>query len=149
MRRALMAIFLIVTLIGAANDSTVVTAQILDYEKGWLFLTTGDGFHVSPAVTIVDGPPQTRDYARITFDPTGVVTRIEVSRIKLPAQGDLMAVHRYAFSLSKPVPNPEIDNPVLTNRCSRTRGGKTVGLTVTVQVPPTTGSTDTIYMSSD
>ena len=56
----------------------LVTAQLLDYQGGYVFFTTGDGFRVSPSIAIVDyasgkpaGTPQPREYARVTFDPAG------------------------------------------------------------------------------
>ena len=150
MKRAIISALLVLGLIGAsAGPSTVVTTQILDYEKGWLFLTTGDGFHVAPDVTVVNGPPEARRYARVTFDGTGVVTKIEVSSKKLPPEGDLSAVHRFAVQLSTPVPNPELVPAPNPDRCARTRGGKIVAVTVIVQVPPSTPLTDTVYMTSD
>jgi hypothetical protein len=149
MKCAIAAFLLLLGLLGAAQSGVTVTAQILDYERGWLFITTGDGFRVAPSVTVLAGPPRAREYARITFDASGVVTKIEVSQTKLPPQGDLAAIHRYAVSLSAPVPNPELDNPIVSGRCARTRSGKLVGLTLTVQVPVTTAATDTVYMTTD
>lgn len=141
-----------VLLLGAANagQPTVVTAQILDYEKGYVFFTTGDGFHVAPGAAIVNGPAVARRYARVTFDASGVVTRIEVSKAKLPAEGDLASVHRYAVALSPAQPNPDLAPAVSgLDRCARTRAGRLVALSITVQVPPTTGLTDNVYMTSD
>jgi hypothetical protein len=150
MKRVLLSALLILGILGvAAGPSTVVTSQILDYEKGWLFITTGDGFHVAPDVSVVNGPAEARRYARITFDATGVVTRIEVSKTKLPPEGDLAAIHRFAVELTPPVANPELAPKAGGDRCSRTQGGKLVGITITVQVPPTTALTDTVYMTSD
>ena len=133
----------------AAAQSTVVTAQILDYEKGYLFLTTGDGFRVSHDVVVTGAPPAARRYARVTFDASGTVTKIEVSTAKLPAEGDLASVHNYAVSLSPAKPNPDLIPAARQDRCSLTRAGKIVSLSVTVQVPPTTPLTDSVYMSSD
>jgi hypothetical protein len=149
MKRMLLAVLLTVALLGAATPAVTVTSQILDYEKGWLFLTTGDGFRVSPNVDIVNGPAATRRYARVTFDGSGIVTKIEISRTKLPAEGDLNGIHRFAVALSPAAPNPELGAPPPIGRCGLTRPGKLVGLTITVQVPATTGATDTIYMTSD
>jgi hypothetical protein len=148
-KRAVLSILLIVGLVGAASPAAVVTSQILDYEKGWLFLTTGDGFRVAPNVEVVNGPAATRRYARVTFDASGTVTKIEVSRTKLAPEGDLDAIHHFAVSLSPQVPNPELAAPPAMGRCGLTRAGKMVGLTITVQVPPTTGATDNVYMTSD
>ena len=142
-----------IVLLGAAGaaQGTVVTAQLLDYEKGFVFFTTGDGFRVAPGATIVNGPALARRYARVTFDSTGTVTKIEVSKTKLPAEGDLYAVHRYAIALSPAQPNPDLTQPTGNglNRCSRTRAGHLVALSVTVQVPATTGLTQDVYMTSD
>lgn len=149
MKRAVLAVLLIVALLGAATSDTVVTGQILDYEKGYVFFTTGDGFHVAPDATIVNGPPKTRNYARVTFNASGVVTKIEVSRKKLPPEGDFNAIRHFAVALSTPAPNPDLAPTHPMSRCATTRAGKLVGLTITVQVPPTTGPTDMIYMTSD
>ena len=97
-------LFSAVLLLGAAaaGQSTVVTAQILDYEKGYVFFTTGDGFHVAPGVSIVNGPAVARRYARVTFDASGTVTKSEVSKTKLAPEGDLASVHRYPIALFSP-----------------------------------------------
>ena len=159
MKRALM-ILAMCALTGASiargADAAVVTAQLLDYEKGYVFLTTGDGFRVSPNVTLVDlasggelrQPPQARQYARITFDESGTVTKLEISRLKLPAEGDLAAIRRFAVALSTPQPNPEIAARETTG-CSHTIPGRRVKVTFNVQVPPTTALTDNVYMTTD
>lgn len=147
------------TVIGASAQAaaTVVTAQILDYEKGYIFFTTGDGFHVAPTVTIVNvksgapaDAPHSRDYARVTFDQNGVVTKLELSRTKLPPEGDLSAVRRFAIALSTPAPNSDLSPRQANNSpCANVRPGKSVTLNITVQVPPTTPLTDTVYMTTD
>lgn len=149
MKRALSAVILVLALIGAATGATTVTGQILDYEKGYLFFTTGDGFRVAPDAGIVNGPPQTRDYARVTFDATGTITHIEVSRSKLPPEGDLASLRRFAVTLSTPAPNPELAQAPAGGLCGRTIGGKQVGVRIVVQVPPNTPLTDTIYLTTD
>ena len=132
-----------------AAGGTVVTAQILDFEKGYVFFTTGDGFKVAPDAVIVHGPPEPPKFARVTFDADGVVTRIEVSDKRLPPEGDLASIHRYAVALSPPQPNPELVPPAHPGRCQQTKGGKLVSLSITVQVPPSTGLTDQVYMTTD
>ena len=149
MKRALFGLLFSLALAGAAPAAMTVTTQILDYEKGYIFFTTGDGFHVAPDVVVLNGPPEARRYARVTFDATGVVTRIEVSQKKLPPEGDLTAVARYAIALSTPAPNPDLAPPANPGRCSTVRAGKSVTVAITVQAPPTTGLTDTVYMTSD
>lgn len=140
----------------AQAPAVVVTAQILDYQNGYVFFTTGDGFRVSPTVAIVDyktakpaGPPQPREYARVTFDQTGTVLKIELSTSKVAPEGDLSALRRFAVALSTPAPNPDLGQPKSFSSCANVRPGKSVSLNVTVQVPPTTPLTDTVYMTTD
>lgn len=149
MKRLVAAVIAAVLLAGAAAGGTTLTAQILDYEKGYLFLTSGDGFRVAPDAAIAGGAPQARRYARITFDSAGTITRIEVSRSKLPPEGDLDAVRRFAITLSTPAPNPDLAPTQTAGRCSHTVSGKLVAVTINVQVPPSTALTDTVYMTSD
>lgn len=146
---ALLLVALSLCAMSAAPPQTVVTAQILDYERGYLFLTTGDGFKVAPDVVIVNGPPAARRYARVTFDASGTITRVEVSSTKLAPQGDLSALRRYAVALSPAQPNPDLAPTAKGNLCARTRSGKFVAISVTVQVPPSTTLTDNVYMTSD
>lgn len=140
---------LVFCIAAAAAAGPVVTAQILDYEKGYLFFTTGDGFRVAPDVVVVNGPAIPPRYARVTFDSNGTVTKIEVATHKLPSEGDLASLHKYAIALSPQVPNPELAPKANPSLCSRTVGGKRVLVAITVQVPPTTGVTDNVYMTSD
>jgi hypothetical protein len=149
MKRTLLGMLLAIALVGATAAPIVVTTQILDYEKGYVFFTTGDGFRVAPNVQIVNGPAATRRFARVTFDESGVVTKIEVSNTKLPPEGDLSAVHRFAIALSPAAPNPDLAPPTGFNRCKNTIGGRLVTVTVSVQVPPSTGLTEQVYMTSD
>jgi len=153
MRRLLA--LLCVLLLAVTGTGTVVTARILDYERGFVFFTTGDGFRVSPNVQILQygsntaapSPPRVRQYARVTFDDSGIVTKIEVSDRKLPAEGDLSAVHRYAVALSAPVPNPELAQPPPTT--CRVQAGKKVVVTFNIEVPASTKITDQVYMTTD
>src|SRR4029077_7001197 len=118
--------------------------------------TTGDGFRVSPTVAVVEyntakpaGPPQPREYARVTFDQTGTVLKIELSKTKVAPEGDLSAVRRFAVTLSASVPNPYLGPRTRNSPCLNVRPGKPVTLNTTVQVPPTTPLTDTVYMTTD
>lgn len=140
----------------AQAGTIVVTAQILDYQNGYVFFTTGDGFRVSPNAAIVAynteraaGPPTARQYARVTFDQTGTVEKIELSKSKLPPEGDLAAIRRFAVALSTPAPNPDLAPRTGTSTCTNVRPGKSVTLNITVQVPPTTPLTDNVYMTTD
>ncbi len=127
----------------------VVTAQLLDYEKGFVFFTTGDGFRVSPAVQITGPSPAPRKYARVTFADDGTVTRMEISDAKLPAQGDISQVQHFAVSLSPAAPNPDLAAPPANNPCFNTRAGQLVPVSFTVRVPATTPLADPVYMTTD
>jgi hypothetical protein len=155
MMRRIVAAALGVILLSATGAGTVVTAKILDYERGYIFFTTGDGFRVAPGVQILqygsDRPaasaPHVRQYARVTFDDSGVVTKIELSDARLPLQGDLSAVHRFAVALSTPAPNPDLANPPRT--ICQVQAGKLVTVNINVEVPPSTKITDSVYMTTD
>lgn len=147
--------------LGARADAPgpiTVTAQVLDYEKGYLFFTTGDGFRVSPDVQIDDiisgtataVRPAPRMYARVTFDPSGVVTKVELSEKQLPPQGDLSQVAHYAVALSTPQPNPDLASARTAGRdeCIATPG-KPVVVVFQPQVPPSTLPTDNVYLTTD
>ena len=100
----------------AATGSVVVSGQLLAYQGGYVFFTTGDGFHVASNVVIRDaktgGPtslvPGPRIWARATFDPSGTVTELDLSRDPLPPEGSFADVARFAVALSTPVPNPDL-----------------------------------------
>lgn len=140
----------------AQSAPTVATAQLLDYQKGFVFITTGDAFRVAPGVQIVDaatGNPVTaapvpRDYARLTFAADGTVTVIALAKHKLPAEGDIAQLHKFAIVLSTPAPNPELA-ATPKGACSFEGAPHLVPVRFVVQVPPSTQPTDNVYMSTD
>ncbi|HVN70238.1 MAG TPA: hypothetical protein VMU38_11390 [Candidatus Binatia bacterium] len=165
MRRAkisLGALALAVVLL-AAGSSIVVSGQLLAYQDGYVFFTTGDGFHVANDVVIRDAKtggattlrPAPRIWARATFDSTGTVTELDLSRAPLPPQGNFADVLRFAVALSSPVPNPDLlkavetpapgESAVPTQRFS----GRPVLVTFIVQVPPYTPFTSSVYIATD
>ena len=108
---------LLVLVIAVAADASIkVTAQLLDVEKGYVFFTTGDGFKLAPNAPMLDyktgaaakNSPGPRDWARATFDSTGTVTELEISRTALAPEGDLASVRRFAIALTPVVVNPEL-----------------------------------------
>ena len=147
--------------LGARADAPLpitVTAQLLDYEKGYVFFTTGDGFRTAPNVEIDDahtGRPTTlipapRMYARVTFGPSGTVTRIQLSTQRLPPEGDPSQVGHYAVAISTPQPNPDLTGAQQAgrDRCIATPG-KPVVVRFEPQVPPSTSPTDVVYLTTD
>lgn len=154
---SLLALFLVACIAIGADAPVRVTGQLLDYQQGYVFFTTGDGFKVSPAVQIVNYPngvparkPRARDYVRATFDANGNVTELELSQKSLPQEGDLASVHRFAIALSSPVPNPDL--AVATPKANgfiSSFSGKPVLVTFEVEVPPTTPLTAQVYITND
>ncbi|HET7814042.1 MAG TPA: hypothetical protein VFL13_06685 [Candidatus Baltobacteraceae bacterium] len=126
----------------------VVTAQLLDFEKNLVFFTSGDAFRVASNARIAGPAPAARRYVRATFDDAGRVVELDVSLKKFPAQGDLADVHRFAVAMSAPVPNPDLA-PKTGAACAHARAGRFVTVSISVQVPPATPLTDTVYMTSD
>ncbi len=159
---ALAAATLAIVLI-AAGPSVVVSGQLLDYQGGYVFFTTGDGFRVAPDVTIRDAKsggataihPAARVWARATFDSTGTVTELDLSRDPLPPQGSFADVAHFAVALSSPVPNPDLLKAVETPAPGETFtptqrfSGRPVLVTFIVQVPPYTPFTSSIYIATD
>jgi hypothetical protein len=150
------AALLILVIAVAADGQIKVTAQLLDFEKGYVFFTTGDGFKVAPNAPILDyktggvstASPGPRDWARATFDATGLVTQLELSKTPLAPEGDLASVHRFAIALTPTVPNPELA-PSAGDRSRQSFTGKPVPVTFTLRVPPTTPLTASVYITTD
>jgi hypothetical protein len=149
----------------AAGPSIVVTGQLLAYQDGFVFFTTGDGFRVAPGIVIRDAKtggstklaPAPRLWARATFDATGSVTELDLSRVALPPEGNFDDVTRFAVAASSPAPNPDLlayqnlATPVPGGGAPATvsYSGKPVLVTFVVQVPPTTPLTASVYISTD
>lgn len=149
----------------AAGPSVVVSGQLLAYQEGYVFFTTGDGFRVAGDVVIKDAKtggstvikPGPRIWARATFDASGTVTELDVSRAPLPPQGSFADVARYAVALSTPAPNPDllrnIETPAPgepeTVAAARHFSGRPVLVTFIVQVPPYTPFTSSVYITTD
>jgi hypothetical protein len=126
------------------------SGQLLDFQKGFVFFTTGDGFRISPDAKIDDaagGPttlkPQTRVYARAAFDTgNGAIVELALSTKPLPNEASYQEIQRFAVTLSTEAPNPELAP-------REGFSGRDVLVTFTVQVPPRTPFTDTVYLATD
>jgi hypothetical protein len=154
---ALAAILLI-----AATGPLQVTGQLLAYQDGYVFFTTGDGFRVAPNVTILDETthkpfdraPLPRDYARAVFDTAGTVVEIDIAHKPYPVLPLSDDVQAFAVTASTPYPNPELgpqtsSEMVSANGVVQTFSGKPVLVTITVQVPPDTPPAAQIFISTD
>ena len=151
-------VLLLAALVGASGPITT-SGQLLAYQDGFVFFTTGDGFKVAPNVAILDAQthkpttqqPRPRLYARAVFSPAGVVTEIDLSHVELPLEPNQDEAAQYAVALSTPAPNPDLapPKPATPNGIVQTFSGKPVVVTFTVEVPPNTPLNSQIYMSTD
>jgi hypothetical protein len=154
-------IALLAIVLTAASPALIVSGQLLAYQGGFVFFTTGDGFRVAPNVAIRNaggsGPttivPGARVWARAHFDPNGTVTELDLSRQALPPEGSFDDVARFAVALSSPIPNPDLMPPSPlpghTLAPNQHFSGKPVLVTFTVQVPPNTPFQATVYITTD
>jgi hypothetical protein len=168
MRRCALALALatLASVLVAAGPPVVVSGQLLAYQDGYVFFTTGDGFRVAHGLVLKDaktgGPtsisPAPRVWARATFDSTGTVTELDLSRAPLPPQGSFADVEHFAVALSTPIPNPDllrnIETPAPGTESSELASsvnfnGKPVLVTFIVQVPPNTPWTASVYIAND
>lgn len=163
-RRALSlaAVALAIVLV-AASSPIVVSGQLLAYQDGFVFFTTGDGFRVAHEVVIHDAKsgaatslqPVPRIWARATFDASGTVTELDLSRAPLPPQGDFADVARFAVAISSPLPNPDllkaVETPAPGEPIAAVQhfSGRPVLVTFIVQVPPVTPFTSAVYITTD
>ena len=157
---ALLCLFFIAGLIAgnASAQSIRVSGQILAYQDGYVFFTTGDGFHVSPSVVILDASsgkatalhPRPRLWARAVFDASGNVVELDLSRAALPAEGSFANVERFSVALSSPIPNPDLVQPTPgPGGVQRTFSGRPVIVVFKVEVPPATPQNTIIYITTD
>ena len=138
-----------------------MTGQLLAFQNGFVFFTTGDGFRVSPGVKILDyktqqptaDKPRARTYARAIFDDTGTVTELDLSHDALPFSAP-PDVRKFAVAASTPVPNPDLapkpgSESAPAGVGSIAGSGRPVLVTITVQVPANTPTTASVYITTD
>ncbi len=127
------------------------TGQILDDRSGFVFFTTGDGFRLDPAATVVDAKtggatalkPVTRVYARASFDSgNGHVVQLALSHQALPDEASYGEVKKFAVALSTPAPNPDLGG-------GTGYSGRVVLVAFTVEVPSRTPLADQVYLATD
>jgi hypothetical protein len=159
---ASLAALLTIALIAAVPQTIAVTGQLLAYQDGFVFFTTGDGFRAAPNIAIrsINGGPTTlvpapRVWARAHFDPTGTVTELDLSSNALPQEGSFGDVARFAIALSSPVPNPDLQayaatpGPGAALTAVQHFSGRPVLVTFVVQVPPNTAFNASVYITTD
>jgi hypothetical protein len=143
----------------AAAAPLSITGQLLAYQDGFVFFTTGDGFRLAPNVAILDDrtrepsrvAPAARDYARAVFNAAGQIVEIDLSMQPLPVGPFPDAVHAFAVTSSTPYPNPDLAGPALTssNGVKQTFSGKPVLVKFQVQVPASTPPGAQVFIATD
>lgn len=151
-------VFVFASLSGTRAQALTVTGEVLAYQDGYLFFTTGDGFRVERSPTFRDATtgavtqlrPAPQLWAHAKFDASGEISEIDLSRTPLSPVGDFAAVRRFAVALSSPIPNPDLAPHVTaTSGLTQTYSGKPVVVVFEVQVPPTTPLDAAVYMTTD
>lgn len=142
-----------------ATPPVSITGQLLAYQDGFVFFTTGDGFRLAPGVQILDEQthkpsaraPRVRDYARATFNASGEVVEIDLSDKPYPIGPLPDAAAAFAVTISSPMPNPDLGAPPPTsaNGVAEHFTGKPVLVKFSVQVPPTTPINAQVYIATD
>ncbi len=141
-----------------AQDKVLIryTGQLLDVQKGFVFFTTGDGFRIAANARILDlksgrdttVKAATGMFARATFNQSsGTIVQLEISRERLPQTDAFAVIKRFAITASTPAPNPDLGEAA--SSAAPQFNGKPVLVTFTVQVPPSTPLTDSVYISTD
>jgi hypothetical protein len=143
----------------AAGAPVSISGQLLAYQDGYVFFTTGDGFRLAPDVAILDEQtkqpakraPAPRDYARAVFNDAGQVVELDLSYKPYPVGPLPDAVTAFAVTASSPYPNPELAAPPQTssNGVAETFSGKQVLVKFQVQVPPTTPINAEVFIATD
>jgi hypothetical protein len=143
----------------ARAQTITLNGEILACQGGFVFFTTGDGFRVSPSVVLKSAKtggattlkPGPQIWARATFDATGTVIELDLSRSPLSPVGDFSLVQRFAVALSSPVPNPDLAQPTPSpgGIVRHFTPGRMVIVVFKVQVPPSTPFNAQIYMTTD
>jgi hypothetical protein len=159
LRKRIGALMCALILIAAAAAPVTITGQLLAYQDGFVFFTTGDGFRVAPNVNILDEQtkkptnrvPEPRDYARAVFDAAGQVVELDLSTKPYPVGPLPDAAQAFAVTASSPYPNPELARPAQTtaNGVPISFSGRPVLVKFQVQVPPSTPLTAQIYIATD
>lgn len=159
LRTRIAALTCALVLLAAAAAPVTVTGQLLAYQDGYVFFTTGDGFKLAPNVVVLDAAtkqpaktaPAARDYARAVFNAQGQVVEIDLSQKPYPVGPLPEAAQAFAVEASTPYPDPDLvaSGPVSANGVKETFTGKMVLVKFYVQVPPTTPINAQVYVSTD
>jgi len=154
-----LALMLAALMLVGAVDAPSLTGQILAYQGGYIFFTTGDGFHVSPTVEILDDKtrekstrmPAVRAFARAIFNTAGQVVEIDLSKAPLPIEPLPDDIAPFAVTASSPYPNPDLAAPGANSTIPgmHSFSGKLVLLTITVQIPPQTPPGAQVFITTD
>jgi hypothetical protein len=155
-----LALFFSLLLVAVSAEPLTVRGQLLAYQDGYVFFTTGDGFHVAPNVAILDAQthepvarrPQSRDYAKAIFNARGQVVEIDLSKTPYPIEPLPDDVRGFVVAASTPYPNPDLAPPPSSHSGTAAlehASGRLVLVKFSVQVPPATPLDAEVYIATD
>jgi len=139
----LCAAFLTALVSADVQAASAINGEILDFQKGYVILTTGESYLVAADVQISDAKsgqstklkPAPGIFAQLTFGPGGSVTGIALSRTPFPAEAGS--------------PQPSSPGPgSLSGTGPQSRQLEFATVSFTVLVPSTTLPMDQIYLTT-
>ena len=127
------------------------SGRLLDLAHGYVFFSNGDAYQLATNATITDlhtthalvDDDVTARYGLAIFSPDGKVTHLDVGDKAISTPNQNADTSRFAVVASAPKPNPDL----VDHHDGFT--GEPVLVVFTVEVPPTTGFNDSIYMSTE
>ena len=135
----------------------LINGQVIDIERGFIVFSSGDAFRLAPSASFVDAatgavpryPLLPGIFAVAALDPnTARITQVRTSLHPLPMGTPAAQIpHQYVAEASTPQPNPDLVPPKGLY-ATRLSGGMTQ-VAFTVEVPPDTPFTDSVYMATD
>jgi len=141
-RAAILVLVWVGLLAADAQGQSVITGEILDYEKGYVILTSGASYRVAPDIKIVDAKtgqpgslkPAPGVFAELVVEADGTVSQLALSTVAIttPVKGPLFS---------------QVTVP-LTSAGGARLEAQFAKVSFTVFVPSTTLTSDQVYMST-
>lgn len=127
------------------------TDRLLDLSHGYIFFSNGDAYQLEKNAILADaqthsalnGDDVTARYGLAFFASDGKVVKLDVSDKPFAAQPLQNEAHQFAIVASAQKPNPDLAD----HHDGFT--GEPVLVVFTVEVPPTTGFNDSIFLSTE
>jgi hypothetical protein len=143
LRISLLMLLCVGLLAATAPSENVIKGEILDYEKGYIVLTSGASYRVAPNVAIIDaksGQPSSLKptpgvFAQLLVEPDGTVSKLALSRVAVAETVQFFSPTTIAVPLTS---TAGATHPL----------AEFARVTFSVLVPSKTLATDQVYMST-